>query len=353
MTEPNHPPSGVAALPAKTVLGETIWPVLPGRVPGQETALEHLLWGGPGDAVHLYTGGRADGRMEHPGRVSGTVSDPCDTAAEAQQAAETYLADRARAEIVQVEPPAEMRAFTAELQARAAAIDETARILGEHGTPEQRLEYALMEARRLKRGAYAAAWDRFKAAGETPAAEQRHGVDYEAAHAEWTEEVASIVAEYAREIGATAPGPAPGAEDLASPYHQGWSNGANMLESDITHQPGGYDDGQWLEYVAGYAEGAQWHADATAAHAQDVRERAQQNPAEPASVTASSSPEPAKAAGVLSGAPGPAEPAGPGLWAAADFPAGLAARPTGRTGRRPPGNGLTSAAAQARPGRLR
>jgi hypothetical protein len=291
--------------------------------------------------------------MEHPGRVSGTVSGPCDTAAEAQQAAEAYLADRARVEIVPVEPPAEMRTFTAGLRARAAAVDETARILGEHGTPEQRLEYALMEARRLKRGAYAVAWERCKADGETPAAEQRHGVDYEAAHAEWTLEVASVVAEYAREIGATAPDPSSGTEDLGSPYHRGWSNGANMLESDITHRPGEYDDGQWREYVAGYAEGAQWHADATVALAQDVREQAQKNPAEPASDTASAGQEPVQASGVLSGPPAQAEQAGPGLWSATEFPAGPAARPAARTGQRPAASAATSAAGRARPGRLR
>jgi hypothetical protein len=363
---PGHGPApaagpGAAAalepLGSKTVLGETVWPVLAGRAPGQETGLEHLLWGGPGDAVHLYTGGRADGRMEYPGRVSGTVTGPCATAAQARQAAAAYLAAREQEpapETVHAEPSAELRAFAAGLRYRADAADETARILAEHGTPEQRLEYALMEAGRRRRGAYAAAQERCKADGETPAAEQRHGVDHEAARAEWTVEVASAVAEYAGEIGATAPDPSSGAEDLGSPYHRGWRNGANMLESDITRRPGAYDDGQWHEYVAGYAEGAQSHADATVALAHDVREQAQQNPAEPASDTASSGQEPGRADGVLSGAPAQAERAGPGLWSATEFPGAPAARPAARTARRPrPASGITSAAGRARPGGLR
>ena len=208
-----------------------------------------------------------------------------------------------------------------------------------------------MEAGRRKTAAYTAAWDECKAAGETPAAEQRHEVAYEAAHAEWTEEVASVVADYAREIGATAPDPASGADHLGSPYHQGWSNGANMLLSDITHRPGGYDDGQWSEYVAGYAEGAQAHADATVTHAQAVRERAEQNPVGSASDTASPGQQAVQVKGPLSGAAAGAEPAGSGLVAGMDFPGGPAAR-SAASPARPTGRGVTSAAARAGPRRL-
>jgi hypothetical protein len=350
MNEPGHPPGGAAALPAKTVLGETVWPVLPGRAPGQETGLEHLVWGGAGDAIHLHTGGSADGHMEYPGRDSGTVSGPCNTAAEAQQAAAAYLAGREKE--LAAAGGAHRLARTGSPATPLDAGDQAARIPGEHGTQEQRLEYVLMEAGRRKSIAYAAAWAQCEAAGETPAAEQRHEVDYEAAHAAWTAEVASAVAGYAREIGATAPDPASGPEDLGSPYHQGWSSGANMLLSDITDRPGGYNDGQWREYVAGYAEGAQSHAEATAALAQAVRERAQQNPVDAASETASSGKQPVKTHGVPSGAPARDESAGPGLGAVTDFPGAPAAWPAAGTGWRPSGSGVTSAG-RARPGRPR
>jgi hypothetical protein len=231
--------------------------------------------------------------------------------------------------------------------------DQTSRILAEHDTPEQRLEYALRAAGRRKSDAYAAAWARCEAAGETPAAEQRHEVAYEAAHAEWTAEVASVVAGYAREIGATAPDPSSGTEDLGSPYHRGWSSGANMLLSDITDRAGGYDDGQWREHVAGYAEGAQSHAEATIVLAQAVRERAQQNPVDSAGETASSDEGPVKAHGAVSGAPARDEPNGPGLDAGTDFPGAPAARQPATPGRRPAGNGTTSAAGRTRPGGLR
>lgn len=380
---PSDVPGGAVDPLGKTVLGETVWAVLAGRTPGQESGLEHLLWGGPGDAVHLCTGGRADGRLEYPGRDSGTVSGPCATADEAQQAARAYLTDRQRAltdyrtfdaygtETTPIDVRVRLHLADAAKAAAApsssgeAGADQTARVLAEHGTPERRLEYALMEAGRRKRDAYAAAWELCKAAGETPEAERRHEVDYEDAHAAWTEEVASIVAGYAGEIGAAAPDPSTGTddlgleqrgwstgpEDLGSPYHRGWSNGANMLESDITHRPGGYDDGQWREYVAGYAEGAEAHAEATVARAQAVRERLRQVPAESASATASSGPDPVQAPGPVSGVRGRAGPAGPG--AAMDFPGAPAARPVGTTGRGAAGSATTSAAGRAVPGRLR
>lgn len=376
---PGDPPGGALEPLGTTALGETVWPVLAGRAPGQETGLEHLLWAGPGDAIHLYTGGRADGRLEYPGRDSGTVTGPCATATAAQQAAAAYLRDRQQAltdyrtfdAYGRETTPAGVRARLHRADAaRAAAAprssagagqapatalsgtDHPARIPAGHGTPEQRLEYALMEAGRRKSTAYAAAWDQRQAAGETPAAGQRHEVDYEAAHAEWTAEVASAVAGYAAEIGATAPDPGPGPDDLGRPYHRGWTSGADMLVSDITHRPAGYDDDQWREYVAGYAEGAQAHADATAAQARAVRERVRQVPAESASGTAAPGTEHAQAQGPPSAAPGRDEPAGPGPGAATDFPGRPAARPAARTGRRAAGGSVTSAAGQARPGRL-
>jgi hypothetical protein len=380
MNGPGHPPGDAVQPIGKTVLGETVWPVLAGRAPSQETGLEHLLWGGPGDAIHLYTGGRADGRMEYPGRDSGAISGPCATAYKAQQAAKAYLTDRQKAltdyrtydaygrETTPIDVRVRLHRADAARAAAAAqssvpageapatalgGADQTARILAEHGTPERRLEYALMEAGRRKSAAYAAAWEQCKAAGKSLAAKQRYEVDYEAAHAEWTVEVASVVAGYAGEIGAAAPDPSPGTDDLGRPYHRGWTSGADMLLSDITHRRAGYDDGQWREYVAGYAEGAQAHAEATVAQAQAVRERVRQVPAESASDTASSGKEPARAQGPLSGAPGRDESAGPGLGAAMDFPGAPAARPAARPGRRPAGSGITSAAGRTRPGGLR
>jgi hypothetical protein len=326
-----------------TVLGETVWPVLPGRAPGQEAGLKHLLWGGPGDAIHLYTGGRADGPMEYPGRDSGTVSGPCDTAAAAQQAAGAYLAglDKEPAlEVVQVGPPAELATLAAELRARVArhagqapAGDQTARILGEHGTPEQRLEYALMGAEGRKSGAYAAAWAQCEAAGKTAAAKQRYYAVYETVHAQWTVEVASVVAGYAEEIGATALDPGSGTDDLGSPYHRGWSSGANMLVSDITHRPAGYGDGQWGEFVAGWAEGAQAHAEATVGYAQAVQPRA--SPAKSPRGTASAGSQPVTAQGALTGAAARDGSAGPGPGAGTEFPGAPPDGP-GRGGRGEP-----------------
>src|SRR5260370_40149859 len=89
-----------------------------------------------------------------------------------------------------------------------------------------------------------------------------------------------------------APAASSGTDDLASPYNLGWRSGADMLVSDITHRPSDYDDGQWREYVAGYAKGTQLHAEATAPYAQPVQERAQQNPLESLPQTPSSEEQP-------------------------------------------------------------
>ena len=156
------------------------------------------------------------------------------------------------------------------------ADDETARILGEYGTPEKLLGYLLMEAERHKRDAYSAARAQRETAGDTAAARQRYDTAYEAAHAGWTAEVAHVVAEYALRLDATGPAASSAADDLASPYNLGWRSGADMLVSEITRRPSDYDDGQWREYVAGYAKGIQHHAEATAAYARAVQERAQE-----------------------------------------------------------------------------
>ena len=77
----------------KTTFGVTVWAV-PGREPGQQTGLEHLTWGGPGDTVHRHTRGIARDGMEYPGPAAGTVSGPCQDDAEAQHAVDTYIAAR-------------------------------------------------------------------------------------------------------------------------------------------------------------------------------------------------------------------------------------------------------------------
>ncbi len=259
-----------------TALGVTAWAVVSGRWTGQRTGLRHLTWAGPGDAIHLHADGVADGHTEHPGRDIGTVSGPCQTAAEAQQAVDAYLLG-----LTQERAGTPARAQGAE--------DETARILAGHGTPGQRYDYALMEAAGRKRGAYAAAWAQYEATGRTAAAKQHYDAAYEAAHAGWTAEVASAAAGYAREIDATAAAASFIVDDPTSPYNQGWRNGVAMLIPEIlTHRPNGYSDRKWREFVAGYAEAAQLHAETTAAYARAVQEQAQENPAESLHQSASS-----------------------------------------------------------------
>jgi hypothetical protein len=209
------------------------------------------------------------------------------------------------------------------------ADDETARILAEHGTPEKLLGYRLTGAERRKREAYAAARAQRDADGKTPAAEQRYVASYEAAHAGWTAEVASAVAGYARQIGATAPPASVGTDDPTLPYNQGWHNGANMLTPEIlTHRPSGYSDSQWREFVAGYAEAARLHAEATAAYARAVQELAQQNQVDRLAVSpATGTPavrsradaHPARPAVTAPGTTG----AGPDSGTATQLPAGL------------------------------
>jgi hypothetical protein len=50
-----------------------------------------------------------------------------------------------------------------------------------------------------------------------------------------------------------------------------------MLRADIVPRPGGYADDQWREYVAGYAEGARFHAKAVIVYAEALREQVQRN----------------------------------------------------------------------------
>jgi hypothetical protein len=62
-----------------------------------------------------------------------------------------------------------------------------------------------------------------------------------------------------------------------------------MLRADIVPRPGGYADDQWREYVAGYAEGARFHAKATIVYAEALREQVQRNLAESPPVAAAPS----------------------------------------------------------------
>ena len=70
----------------KTVVGETVWPVLAGRAYGQETGLEHLTWGGPGQGrgnpPHRTAGAAALAAMAlaHEGRHRRPRSLPATTA---------------------------------------------------------------------------------------------------------------------------------------------------------------------------------------------------------------------------------------------------------------------------------
>jgi hypothetical protein len=80
-----NPPAG------KTAAGVTVWP-LPRRA-GQETGLRHLTWGGAGGHVHLCAGGvRDEAGQEWYGQVQSEVSGSCATQADAQRAADAYLA---------------------------------------------------------------------------------------------------------------------------------------------------------------------------------------------------------------------------------------------------------------------
>lgn len=271
----------------KNGIGVTVW-AMPGRAPGQRTRVQHLTWGRPGDAIHLHTDGLAEDRTEYPGRDTGTVTGPCHSAAKAQQAVDAYIAGRqqqpaaahrlARTEFPhppQPGPPIHAGEAPAIAQ---GADDETARILAEHGTPEKRLDYALMEAGRHKREAYTAGQAQRKADGDTPAAKERYDAAYEAAHAGWTAEVACVVAEYARELGTTAPA---STDDPASPYNQGLCDGADMLMSAFADRRSGYDGGRWREYVAGFAQNAVWHAEATSWYARAVMKTPRETPPEP------------------------------------------------------------------------
>jgi hypothetical protein len=237
----------------ETIFGVTVWAVLPGRQPGQQTELAHLTWGGPGEPVHLRGDGITDGHMEHYGRDLGPVSGACNTEAGAQQAIDEYFAGLRQGPASHALPdPLQPEATgAAGVPAAEPAEDETARILAEYGTPEKQLQYALWEADRLRRDAYQAAGKQLDADGSTAPARQRFDVAREAAHGRWAAAAATAVAWYAREIEATAPAASPAAGDADSPYNQGWGSGSHMLRADIVPRPGGYADGQWREYVGG------------------------------------------------------------------------------------------------------
>lgn len=270
----------------ETIFGVTVWAVLPGRQPGQQTELAHLTWGGPGEAVHLRGDGITDGHMEHYGRDLGPVSGACHSEAGAQQAVDEYFAglgqgpaSRALPDPLQPQVAAEATG-AAGVPAAEPAEDETARILAEYGTPEKQLQYALWEADRIRRDAFQAAGRQLDADGSTAPARQRFDVAREAAHGRWAAAAATAAAWYARDIEATAPAASPAAGGADSPYNQGWGSGSHMLRADIVPRPGGYADDQWREYVAGYAEGARFHAKATIVYAEALREQVQRNLAE-------------------------------------------------------------------------
>lgn len=169
-----------------------------------------------------------------------------------------------------------------------SAGGETAQIPGDHGTPEQRLDYALTEAGRRAGRVYAIARaheDRVAAQRwvDKKTAAREGAAVYAAELAAWKTEVASAVAVYAREIGAAATPARPATDGQASAYRLGWRNGADMDTEAIIRRPRDYG---WPEYVAGYAEGARLHAAAATAHARALRQPSQgppESPGEPAS----------------------------------------------------------------------
>ncbi len=164
-----------------------------------------------------------------------------------------------------------------------SAGGETAQIPDDHGTPQQRLDYALTEAGRRAARTYAIARaheDRVAAqrwVDKNTAARESAAV-YAAEQSAWKTEVASAVAAYAREIGATATPARPAADDQASPYSLGWRNGADMDTEALIRRPRDYG---WRQYVAGYEEGARLHAAASAAYAQALRQPSQGPPGPP------------------------------------------------------------------------
>jgi hypothetical protein len=333
----------------ETIFGVTVWAVLPGRTPGQRDGLAHLTWKGPGHPIHLHADGVSDGRMEHYGPGTGTVSGPCHTEADAQQAADAYLAGPAlELTAASTHGPAtagsrdSSQPRTAAEASGAAGVpaadypeDETARVLTERGTPEQQLEYALMQFSRWRRDANEAAGQQLDDAGSTAAARQRHDVAHAAANGRWAAETAAAVWWYALVIGA-APPASSGPGDVTLPYTHGWNRGSRMLAAGFPHRPADYDDSRWREYVAGYADGARFHARETIKYAEAVREQAQRNPPEAVPGAASSAAHHVAAADAP-GAPEPDGSAAPGLVARKDFTGPIGAPLAARPGRRPAG----------------
>jgi hypothetical protein len=305
----------------ETIFDVTVWAVLPGRTPGQRDGLLNLTWKGRGHAIHLHTGGTSDGRMEHYGAERGPVSGTCPTTTDAQKAADAYLAAPAlelaipnsRGSAADGAPDSSHLWTAAEATGAAMVLaaehiaDETARVLAQYGTSEKQLEYALLEARRVMREAYAAAGRKLVEAGATPAARLRHDVACRSAYARRAAETATAVAWYAREISAAPPPAGSGAGDDISPYDLGWSGGNRMLTRYITHRPADFGDREWLEWVTGYAEGARLNAQATVLHAEAVREQAQKTLMGPLHAPASPDRPSVRAQGVVGEASGRGE----------------------------------------------
>ena len=225
--------------------------------------------------------------MEHYGPQGRTVSGPCLTASRGRARSRgipcgagpgTSPRERAGSEarrLAASAPSAEATGATA-VPAAEPVADETARILAER-SPEKWLQYTLWEARRYRRDANETAGNQLAADGNTAAARQRNVVANEAAQGRWAAEAAALIAEYARVIGAQPPATGDGADDGTSPYNHGWDNGHRMIEAGITRRPGGYDDGQWREYVAGYAAGFRHAARSAVFTAETVSEQAQKD----------------------------------------------------------------------------
>ena len=91
-----------------------------GCAPGQQAGLEHLAWGGRGDAIHLHAGGISDGRMEYYGADTGTVSGPCQNDSDAQYAADAYLRRRVTEALAPAQDPARATSSWREEILRAA-----------------------------------------------------------------------------------------------------------------------------------------------------------------------------------------------------------------------------------------
>jgi len=138
----------------KTAAGAPIWRVLPGRELGQQTGLRHLIWAGPGHAVHLYDGGSiAEDGWEHLGRDAGAVGGRCETSTEARQWVYAYLVGLAQ------EPPppwlGEILRAAGDISPAAATETRRAAEYGYHTHGNHGAAWAEWAARNYAKGALA------------------------------------------------------------------------------------------------------------------------------------------------------------------------------------------------------